>query len=79
MSSIGATIDAYFECMEDSLPSLYALADRVDRFVDHEPPPGGYTLSSAVSAIFNGGRAEEIQAALNILSGWTFQPRRPPR
>ncbi len=71
-----ADIAVYVECDQEDLPGLYALAERVDRFVGTKPPSGGYTLASAVSAVFNGGRAEEVQAALHILRGWSFKPAR---
>lgn len=70
-----ADLEAHVECRSTRLKGLVDLAERVDRFVGVEPPPGGYGLAEAASAVFNGGSAEEIQAALTILSGWNFRPR----
>lgn len=75
MASHSANLEAYVECRNARLTGLFELAERVDRFVGAEPPPNGYGLAEAVSAIFNGGSAEEIQAGLTILAGWSFQPK----
>ena len=70
---IGDTVVAYVECRRDSLRGLSDMARRVDRFVGVEPLTN-YTLGEAFSAILNGGSSEEIQAALSIVAGWSFQP-----
>lgn len=74
MSAKGADLEAYVECKPVKLQGLIDLAVRVDRFVGADPPSSGYGLAESVSAIFNGGSAEEIQAALTILAGWNFRP-----
>ena len=66
---------AYIECRRDRLPALADIARRVDNFVGVEAPPRGYSLEEAFSAILNGGTAEDIQAGLALLSGWSFQPK----
>lgn len=75
MPQLGADVEAHVEVRRSSLAGLIELADRIDRFVGTEAPRGGHTLGSAVSSIFNGGSAEEIQAGLHLLAGWTFQPK----
>lgn len=75
MDHLNAEVVASVECRGRNLPVLIDMANRCDRVVGMDPPPGGHTLGSSVSAIFNGGTAEDIQAALIILAGWNFAPK----
>ncbi|HSE44256.1 MAG TPA: hypothetical protein VLA89_02895 [Gemmatimonadales bacterium] len=70
---LGDNVVAYVECRRDSLPGLAQMAERVDRFVGVDPLPK-YSLSEAFSAILNGGSSEEIQAAMSMVTGWSFRP-----
>ena len=72
---VGVTVEGYFECSEVSLNGLIEMAKRVDDVVGTAPPQGGYGLAEAVCAIFNGGTQENIQTALKVLAGWSFQPQ----
>jgi len=69
-----ADVTAYIECRKSSLPRLLELASRVDNLVGADPPPDGYGLGEAFSAILNGGTAEDIRAGLGLLTGWNFTP-----
>jgi hypothetical protein len=75
MAGHEADVTASVECDELSLKELVELAERVDIFVGADPPPEGYGLAEAFSAVLNGGTAEEIQAAFSMAQGWNFQPQ----
>lgn len=70
-----AEVIAYIECRNERLPGLVDLARRVDHFVGATPPPEGYGLAEAFSAILNGGTVEDIRAGLGLLDGWSFEPK----
>jgi hypothetical protein len=74
MAGHRADVVAHVECDQPSFEELAELAERVDLFVGAEPPPDGYGLAEAFSAVVNGGTAEEIQAAFSMVGGWNFQP-----
>ena len=75
MTKTKAEITAHIECNSERLPGLVDLARRADNFVDANPPPDGYGLAEAFSAILNGGTAEDIRAGLGLLNGWSFEPK----
>lgn len=74
MAGHATNIVALIECDELGLEGLVEIAERVDNFVGAEPPPDGYGLAEAFSAILNGGTLEEITEAFGMAKGWNFQP-----
>ena len=73
--NIGADIDGYLECTRGNLKDLASIAEKVDQFVDAEPPQSGYDLPKSMAAILNGGTEEQIRAAFGLLAGWSFKPK----